>query len=90
LTTSWHWPYSWIFLSGHIKDVVIVSPLATNLPKLAGRIRDAVAAVTLDLLNNVWTETEYRCDCQAVTALSLNMWKMLVAKTWSYNTLKWS
>jgi hypothetical protein len=41
-------------------------PLATTLPELAGRIRDAVVTVALDLLNNVWTETEYRCDiCQA-------------------------
>jgi hypothetical protein len=43
-----------------------VPPLATNLPDLSGRIRDAVAIVTLDLLNNVWTENEYRYDiCRA-------------------------
>jgi hypothetical protein len=30
--------------------------LAITLSELAGRIRDAVATVTLDLLNNVWTE----------------------------------
>jgi hypothetical protein len=36
------------------------------LPELAGRIRDAVATVTLDLLNNVWTQIEYRYDiCRA-------------------------
>jgi hypothetical protein len=37
-------------------------PLATALPECAGRIRDAVAAVTLNLLNNLWTEVEYRYD----------------------------
>jgi hypothetical protein len=46
------------FLWGYIKDVVYVPPLATILPELAGRIRDAVAIITLHLLNNVWIETE--------------------------------
>jgi hypothetical protein len=42
-----------------------VSPLATTLPELAGRLRDAVATVTLDLLK-MWSETEYRYDvCRA-------------------------
>jgi hypothetical protein len=40
-------------------------PLATTLPELAGKIRDAVTTVTLDLLNNVWTEIEYRYICRA-------------------------
>jgi hypothetical protein len=40
-------------------------PLATTLPELAGRIKDAVATVTLDLHNNVWTEIEYRYICRA-------------------------
>jgi hypothetical protein len=34
---------------GYIKDAVYVPPLATTFPELAGRIRDAVATVTLDL-----------------------------------------
>lgn len=34
--------------------------LATPLPEIAGRIRNAAATVTLDLLNKVWTETKYR------------------------------
>jgi hypothetical protein len=50
------------FFWGYIKDAVCVPPLATTLPELAGRIRDAVATVTLDLLNNVWTQIEYRYD----------------------------
>jgi hypothetical protein len=40
--------------------------MATSLLELAGRMRDAVATLTLDLLNNVWTEIEYRYDvCRA-------------------------
>jgi hypothetical protein len=36
------------------------------LPELAGRIRDAVTRVTLNVLNNVWTEIEYGYDiCRA-------------------------
>jgi hypothetical protein len=68
LATSFAWPYSpwFFFFSGFIKDAVYESPLATNLPELAGRLRDAVATVILDLLNNVWTEIEYRYDiCRA-------------------------
>jgi hypothetical protein len=36
------------------------------LPKLAERVRYAVAAFTLDLLNNVWTETKYRYICRVI------------------------
>jgi hypothetical protein len=50
------------FFRGYIKDAVYVPPLAITLPELAGRIRHAVATVTLDLLNNVWTEIAYRYD----------------------------
>jgi hypothetical protein len=34
-----------------------MTPLATTPLELVGSIRDAVARVTLDLLNKVWTET---------------------------------
>jgi hypothetical protein len=44
------------FFWGYIKDAVYVPPLATVLPELAGRIRDAVATVILGLLYNAWTE----------------------------------
>jgi hypothetical protein len=43
-----------------MKDAVYVPSLATTLPELNGTTRDAVATFTLDLLNNVWTEIEYR------------------------------
>jgi hypothetical protein len=48
-----------------MKDAVYVPPLAATLPELARRLRDTVATVTLDLLNNVWTEIEYRYIFQA-------------------------
>jgi chorismate synthase len=51
----------------YIKDAVFVPPFTTDLPELAGSIRDAVATVTLNLFNNVWTEIEYRYDiCLAI------------------------
>jgi hypothetical protein len=45
---------------GYIEDAVYVPPLATTSPELVEKIIIAVARVTLDFLNNVWTETEYR------------------------------
>jgi hypothetical protein len=53
-----------IFVSASV-HAVYVPPLATTLPELAGRIRDAVATVSHDLLNNVWTEIEYRYNIWA-------------------------
>jgi hypothetical protein len=38
---------------GYIKHAVYVLPLVTTVSELVGRIRDALATVTLDLLNNV-------------------------------------
>jgi hypothetical protein len=61
------------FFLGYIKDAVYMPPLAATLPELAGRIRDAVVTVTLDLLNNVWTEIEYRYICRPLTVPSLNI-----------------
>jgi hypothetical protein len=67
LATLFARPYSpdSFFFWGYIKDAVYVPPLATTLPELAGKIREAVATVILDLLNNVWTETEYICIFRA-------------------------
>jgi hypothetical protein len=47
------------YVWGDINNAVYVPLLDTPLPELAGRERNAVAAVTLDLLN-MWTEIEYR------------------------------
>jgi hypothetical protein len=41
---------------------VNVAPWIITLPELAGRIRATVATVALDLLSNMWIETDYRYD----------------------------
>ena len=53
-----HWisPHAIFFLWGFIKDEVYVPPLPVNLPKLRDRIREAVNAVTPDMLINIWEE----------------------------------
>jgi hypothetical protein len=57
--------YPWLFFRCYIKDAVYVPALAASLPELAGRVRDAVATVSLDLHKNVCTETGYRYICRA-------------------------
>jgi hypothetical protein len=37
-----------------------VPQLASTLPEFAGRIRTGVATIALDILNSIWTETQYR------------------------------
>jgi hypothetical protein len=39
--------------------------LATTLLEFVWRINNAVATVSLNLLNNMWTEIEYRYICWA-------------------------
>jgi hypothetical protein len=46
----------------NIKDAAYVPPLTNILEDLAGSIRVAVATATLNLLNNMWTETKYKYD----------------------------
>lgn len=55
----------WFFLLGYIKDVVYVPPMVTTLVELAGRITEAVVTFTPDVLDNVWTKTEYTLICWA-------------------------
>ena len=55
------------FLWGFVKDKVYVALLSANLPELRDRIREAVAAVTPDMLINVWEELAYRLDVCRVT-----------------------
>jgi hypothetical protein len=57
-------PLDFLFC-GYIKDAAYLPPLVTTLLELAGRIRDAVAVVTLDLFNNMWTEIEHTYICRA-------------------------
>jgi hypothetical protein len=50
------------FLWGYIKDKVYVPPLSTNMEELKIRIKDAVNAVTLDMISNIWEEFDYRIN----------------------------
>ena len=49
-------------LWGFVKDKVYVFPLPANLSELRDRIRQAVAAATLDMLINVWEELAHRLN----------------------------
>ena len=60
-------PHVNFFLRGFVKKKVSVPPLPVNLPELRERIREAVAAVTPDMLINVWEELAYRLDVCRVT-----------------------
>jgi hypothetical protein len=52
-------------------------PLLPTLPELAGRIRDAMATIIFNLLNNAWIEIEYRyATAGPLTLPSLNNCKM--------------
>ena len=55
------------FLWGFVKDKVYVPPLPANLPELRVRIREAVAAITPDMLINVWEELACRLAVCHVT-----------------------
>ncbi|PSN55560.1 hypothetical protein C0J52_12104 [Blattella germanica] len=55
------------FLWGFVKDRVYVPPFPANLPELRDRTREAVVAVTPDMLINVWDELAYRLDVCRVT-----------------------
>jgi hypothetical protein len=62
------------FLRGYIKDKVYVPPLLTNLEEFKIRIKDAVNAVTPDMISNVWEEFDYRIDvCRATDGGQLNI-----------------
>jgi hypothetical protein len=55
------------FLWGYVKDVVYVPPLPNDLQELRQRIIAAVATINRDMLERVWTETDYRIDVCSVT-----------------------
>ena len=60
-------PYAIFFLWGFVKDKVYVPALPANLPELRDSIREVVAAVTPDMLINVWEKLAYRLDVCRVT-----------------------
>ena len=54
------------FLWGYIKSIVYVPPLPKDLDELKSRITDAINLVTVDMLQQVYEEFEYRLDvCRA-------------------------
>lgn len=55
------------FLWGFVKDRVYVPPLPHDLPTLKGRIAQAVASITPDLLQTVWEELHFRLDVCRIT-----------------------
>ena len=64
-----------IFIWGFVKDKVYVPPLLANPPELRDSIREAVAAVTPDMLINVWEELACRWDVCRVT---LNTYELIM------------
>ncbi|XP_008181699.1 uncharacterized protein LOC103309014 [Acyrthosiphon pisum] len=50
------------FLWGYIKSIVYVPPLPKDLDELKSRITDAINSVTVDMLQQVYEEFEYRLD----------------------------
>jgi hypothetical protein len=53
--------------SGFIKDSVYVPPLPTAIQELCDQITHALQAITVDMLNQVWYELDYRVDVCRVT-----------------------
>jgi len=49
------------FYGGYVKDKLYSTPVP-NVTNLKARITDAFAAITEDLLENMWRETDYRLD----------------------------
>ncbi|KAJ4430050.1 hypothetical protein ANN_22258 [Periplaneta americana] len=50
------------FLWGYVKDRVYVSQMSRSLRDLQGQITRAVEIITLDMLDRVWQEFDYRLD----------------------------
>ena len=50
------------FLWGYVKDQVYVPPLPASIPELKVRIRTATETITVDMLQTVWNELDYRVD----------------------------
>ncbi|KAL4131917.1 hypothetical protein QTP88_009149 [Uroleucon formosanum] len=54
------------FLWGYIKSIVYVPPLPKDIDEFKSRITDAINLVTVDMLQQVYEEFEYRLDvCRA-------------------------
>ena len=54
------------FLWGYVKDTVFSTPVP-DITNLKARTTDAFAAITGDMLENTWRETDYRLDVLRAT-----------------------
>jgi len=50
-----------------LKVSVYVPPLPTSIPELKVRIRTAIETITVDMLQTVWNELDYRVDVCRIT-----------------------
>ena len=55
------------FLRRYVKDSVFLPPLPQDLPELRRRIIAAIWEIDLYMLQQVWTEMDYRLDVRHVT-----------------------
>jgi len=51
----------------YVKDQVYVPPLPASMPELKVRIRTAIETITVDILQTVWNELDYRVDVCKIT-----------------------
>jgi hypothetical protein len=56
-----------VFLWGHVKDPVFLSPVPQDLPELRRRIIAAVSDIDRDMLQRIWAEMYYQLDDGHVT-----------------------
>jgi hypothetical protein len=63
-----------LFLWGYVKNIVYQVKI-NDLQHLKARIRDAVATVTLNMLQATWNEVEYRLDiCRATKGAHIEIY----------------
>jgi len=55
------------FLWGYLNNQVYVPPLPASIPELKVRIRTATETITVDTLQTVWNELDYRVDVCRIT-----------------------
>ena len=55
------------FLWGYVKDQVYIPPLPGSIPELKVRIRTAIETITVDMLQTIWNELDYRVDVCRIT-----------------------
>ena len=54
-------------VASRIMFMVYVPPLPANIPELKVRIRTAIETISVDMLQTVWNELDYRVDVCRIT-----------------------